>query len=136
MKITPTNQWSYSQDEEFWDNDFTYDKEEVIEAGKEWYFGESFHIGQKYELEFTQNDCELMDIGNDVYNKLANILYEQVGEVAEYWENRISHGDEEDLNTRLAKTIMEWIEDRVGQPNVFLVDNIETVMEDEEDGCC
>lgn len=135
MKITPTNQWSYSQDEEFWDNDFAYSKEEAIQAGKEWYLGESFHIGQKYELEFTQNDCELMDIGNDVYNKLADILYEQVGEASEYWENRISHGDEEDLNIRLAKTIMEWIEDRVGQPNVFLVDNVEVVMEDEEDGC-
>lgn len=136
MKITPTNQWSYSQDEEFWDNDFAYSKEEAIQAGKEWYLGESFHIGQNYELEFTQNDCELMDIGNDVYNKLADILYEQVGEASEYWENRISHGDEEDLNIRLAKTIMEWIEDRVGQPNVFLVDNVEVVMEDEEDGSC
>lgn len=135
MKITPTNQWSYSRDEEFWDNDFAYSKEEAIQAGKEWYLGESFHIGQKYELEFTQNDCELMDIGNDVYNKLADILYEQVGEASEYWENRISHGDEEDLNIRLAKTIMEWIEDRVGQPNVFLVDNVEVVMEDEEYGC-
>lgn len=136
MKITPTNQWSYSQDKEFWGNDFAYSKEEAIEAGKEWYFSESFQIGQKYELEFTQNDCEFMDIGNDVYNKLADILYEQVGEVAEYWENRISHGDEEDLNKRIAKTIMDWLEDKKLQPNVFLVDDMESIMEDEEDGCC
>ena len=136
MKITPTNQWSYSQNEEYWDNDMLLTKEDAIEAGKEWYLGESFQIGQQYELEFTRNDCESMDIGNDVYNKLADILYEQVGEMAEHWENRISHGDEEDLNKRIAKAIMDWLEDKKLQPNVFLVDDVETVMEDEEDGCC
>ena len=30
---------------------------------------------------------------------------------------------------------MEWIENRVGQPNVFLIDDVESVIEDEEDGC-
>lgn len=136
MKITPTNQWSYSQNKEYWDNDMLPTKEDAIEAGKEEWPGESFEVGQMYDIKFTQDDCEWLDIGNDVINKLIDVLYDRVGEVSEYWENRISHGDEEDLNTRLAKTIMEWIEDKVGQPNVFLVDDVETVMEDEEDGCC
>lgn len=136
MKITPTNQWSYSQNEEYWDNDMLLTKEDAIETGKEEWPGESFEVGQMYDIKFTQDDCEWLDIGNDVINKLVDVLYDRVGEVSEYWENRISHGDEEDLNTRLAKTIMEWIEDRVGQPNVFLVDDVETVMEDEENGYC
>lgn len=135
MKITPTNQWSYSQNEEYWDNDMLPTKEDAIEAGKEEWLGESFEVGQMYDIKFTQDDCEWLDIGNNVINKLVDVLYDRVGEASEYWENRISHGDEEDLNIRLAKTIMEWIEDRVGQPNVFLVDNVEVVMEDEEDGC-
>ena len=136
MKITPTNQWSYTQNEEYWDNDFLPTKEDAIEAGKEEWPGESFEVGQKYDIKFTQDDCEWLNIGNDVINKLVDVLYDRVSEVSEYWENRISQGDEEDLNTRLAKTIMEWIEDGVGQPNVFLVDDIEVIMEDEEDGCC
>lgn len=136
MKTTPTNQWSYSQNEEYWDNDMLPTKEDAIEAGKKEWLGESFEVGQMYDVKFTQDDCEWLNIGNDVINKLVDVLYDRVGEVSEYWENRISHGDEEDLNKRIAKAIMEWIEDKVGQPNVFLVDNVETVMEDKEDGCC
>lgn len=136
MKVTPTNQWSYSQNEEYWDNDMLPTKEDAIEAGKEEWPGESFEIGQMYDIKFTQDDCEWLDIGNDVINKLADILYDRVGEASEYWENRISHGDEEDLNKRIAKAIVDWLEDKKLQPNVFLVDDMEAVMEDEENGCC
>lgn len=136
MKTTPTNQWSYSQNEEYWGNDFFPSKEEAIEVGKEWYLGESFEVGQMYDVEFTQDDCEWLDIAEHTVDKLIDSLYDEVGEASEHWANKISREDEEDLNARLAKTIMEWIEDRVSQPNVFLVDDVETVMEDEEDGCC
>ena len=30
---------------------------------------------------------------------------------------------------------MEWIEERTGQPNVFLVDDIETIMDDKTEEC-
>ena len=136
MKTTPTNQWSCSQNEEYWDNDFFPSKEEAIEAGKEWYLGESFEVGQMYDVEFTQDDCEWLDIAEHTVDKLISSLYDEVGEVSEYWANKISREDEEDLNKQLAKVIIEWIENRVGQPNVFLVDNIETITEDDIDGCC
>lgn len=130
MKITSTNQWSYTQNEEYWDNDCLPSKEEAIEAGKEWYFGESFEVGQIYDVEFTQDDCEWLDIAEHTVDKLIDSLYDEVGEFSEYWANKISHEDEEDLNKRIGKAIMQWIQDRVGQPNVFLVDNIEAVMEE------
>lgn len=135
MKITPTNLWSYSQNEEYWDNDFFPSKEEAIETGKEWCLGESFEVGQMYDIEFTQDDCEWLDIAEHTVDKLIDSLYDEVGEVSEHWANRISREDKEDLNKQLAKVIMDWIKNRVGQPNVFLVNNIETVMENEEDGC-
>lgn len=61
---------------------------------------------------------------------MNDALEDEVGEVAEYWTNQITNEDQEDLNKRIGKAIMQWIQDRVGQPNVFLVDNIEAVMEE------
>lgn len=132
MKITPTNQWSYSQNEEYWDNDFFPSKKEAIEAGKEQYLGESFEVGQMYDVEFTQDNCEWLDIAEYTVDKLIDSLYDEVGEASEYWANKISHEDEEDLNKQLAKVIMDWIKNKVGQPNVFLVDNTETIMGTDE----
>lgn len=137
MKITSTNQWSYTQNEEYWDNDWFSTKEEAIEAGREEWPGESFEIGQQYSLEFTEQQCAWFDLAENAIDAMNDALEDTVGEVAEYWTNQITHEDEEDLNKRIGKAIMEWIEDRIGQPNVFLVDNVEVVMGgDEEDGCC
>ena len=136
MKITPTNKWSYSQDEEFWDNDYEYSKEDAINAGKEWYLGESFEVGRMYDVEFTEEQCTWFNLAENAIDAMNDALEDVVGEVAEYWTNQITHEDEEDLDKRIGKVIMEWIEERVGQPNVFLVDDVEIVMEDEEDGCC
>lgn len=136
MKITPTNLWSYTQDEEYWDNNWFLTKEEAIEAGREEWPGESFEIGQQYNLEFTENQCIWFNLGENAIEAMDDALQDEVGEVAEYWTDQITHEDEEDLNKRIGKAIMEWIQDRVGQPNVFLVDNVEAVMENEEDGCC
>lgn len=136
MKIMSTNKWSYSQNEEYWDNEFLPTKEDAIETGKDEYLGESFEVGQMYDIRFTQDDCEWLDIAEHTVDKLIDSLYDEVGEASEYWANKISREDEEDLNKRIGRAIMEWIEERVGQPNVFLVDNVEVVMEDEEDRCC
>lgn len=136
MKTTPTNQWSYSQNEEYWDNNWFPTKEEAIEAGREECPGESFEIGQQYSLEFTEQQCVWFDLAENAIEAMDDALQDEVREVAEYWTNQITREDEEDLNRRIGKAIMEWIQDRVGQPNVFMVDNMEAVMENEEDGCC
>ena len=137
MKTTPTNEWSYSQNEEYWDNDWLPTKEEAIKAGREEWPGESFEIGQQYIIEFTEEQCEWFDLAENAIDAMNDALEDVVGEVAEYWTNQIANEDQEDLNKRIAKAIMGWIKDRVGQPNVFLVDNMEGVMEEETiDGCC
>lgn len=136
MKITQTNQWSYTQNEECWDNDWFTSKEEAIKAGREKYPGKSFEIGQQYNLEFTKDQCAWFDLAENAIDAMNDALEDEVGKVAEYWRNQITCEDEEDLNKRIGKAIMEWIQDRVGQPNVFLVDNIETIMEYDGYGCC
>lgn len=130
MKITPTNQWSYTQNEEYWDNDWFPTKDEAIAAGCEEWPGENFEIGQQYIIEFTEEQCEWFDIAENAIDAMNDALEDEVGEVAEYWTNQITNEDQEDLNKRIGKAIMQWIQDRVGQPNVFLVDNIEAVMEE------
>lgn len=132
MKTTSTNLWSYTYDEEYWDNDWFLTKEEAIKAGREECPGGSFEIGQQYSLEFIEEQCEWFDLAENAIDAMNDALEDVVGEVAEYWTNQITNEDQDDLNKRLAKTIMGWIKDRVGQPNVFLVDNMETVMENEE----
>lgn len=135
MKITPTNKWSYSQNEEIWDNDYEYSKEDAIKTGKEWYCGESFEVGRIYDVEFTEEQCEWFNLAEKAIDVMNDALEDTVGEVAEYWINQITHEDEEDLDKRIGKVIMEWIEERVGQPNVFLIDDIETVIEDKTKEC-
>lgn len=136
MKITPTNLWSYTQDEEYWDNDWFPTKEEAIETGREEWPGESFEIGQQYSVEFTEDQCACFGLADNAIDAMNDALEDEVGEVAEYWTNQITREDEEDLNKRIGKAIMEWIQNRVGQTNVFLVDNMEAVIEEIEDGCC
>lgn len=130
MKITPTNQWSYTQNEEYWDNDWFPTKDEAIATGCEEWPGENFEIGQQYIVEFTEEQCEWFDIAENAIDAMNDALEDEVGEVAEYWTNQITNEDQEDLNKRIGKAIMQWIQDKVGQPNVFLVDNIEDVMEE------
>lgn len=136
MRITPTNQWSYTQNEEYWDNDWFSSKEEAIKAGREEWPGESFEIGQQYILKFTEEQCAWFDLAENAIDAMNDALEDEVGEVAEYWTVQITCEDKGDLNKRIGKAIMGWIQDRVGQPNIFLVDNIEAVEEDEENGCC
>lgn len=132
MKVTPTGKWIYSQDEEYWDgSDEFSSKEEAIKAGKEYYLGESFMVGQIYNVKFTEEQCEWLDIAENVIDGLMDSLYDEVGDVAEWWDDQIKSIDKQDLNKRFAKAIMEWIEDRVGQPNVFQVNDVEVVMEEE-----
>lgn len=134
MKIIPMNQWTYGQDEEYWDNNWFSTKEEAIEAGKNYYLGEMFYIGQGYNIEFTQEQCEWFDLATNVIDSMYDSLQGEVGEVAEYWINQITQKDEEDLNNRIGKVIMKWIENRIGQPNVFLIDDVEIVTEEKENG--
>lgn len=132
MKATPTGKWIYSQDEEYWDGSDEFpSKEEAIEAGKEYYLGESFMVGQTYSVKFTEEQCEWLDLAENAIDGLMNSLYDEVGDVAEWWDDQIKSVDEQDLNKRFAKAIMEWIEERVGQPNVFQVNDVEVLMEEE-----
>lgn len=130
MKVVSTGNWSASQDEELWNHDEVSTREDAIQFGKEEWLGESFLIGEIYSVDFTEEDCESLDLAERVVEQLSYLLSDEVGEAEEHWSNTITLEDEAKLNKMLAKTIMDWIQSNIGQPNVFKVDNIEVILED------
>lgn len=107
MKITPTNQWTYSRNSEFWYEDQYPTKKEAIQAGLENY-PEGCYIGSRYNMEFTYDD---MDFGEYVIERLGECIDEEAGDCSQYWYNKITWDDEKTLEDYLAKAIMKWVKD-------------------------
>lgn len=131
MKITPTNQWVYSSDSEWWTSDQYPTKEEAIEAGLE----ENpcgCYVGSCSDMEFTYND---IDFSEHVIERLGDCIDEEAGDCSQYWYDKITWDDEKTLEDYLAKAIMKWIEDCQLQPNQYIVNDIEWVEGEYEDGC-
>lgn len=130
MKITPTNQWVYSEDGEWWDSDQYPTKQQAIEAGfQEYPYG--CYVGSCSDMEFTYND---MDFSEYVIEQLGECIDNEVGDCSQYWYEKIVRNDEEMLEDYLSKAIMKWIEDCQLQPNQYVVNNIEWVEGECEDG--
>lgn len=132
MKITPTNQWTYSGDSDFWYEDQYPTKEEAIQAGLEDY-PEDCYIGSCYSMGFTYDD---MDFSEYIIERLMDCLENEVDEYVPIWTERISWDDEQLLDDRLTKCVLQWLEDCKLQPSHCVVNDIEWVEGECEDGCC
>lgn len=139
MDKTLLNKWTFSSDEEYWNNDDFPTREEAIEAGKEAYayiyenaegFGEGFddfYVGQMVDIKFECQDAEWLDLAEQVMEEFEDALSDEIGEASEYWSDRITKEDEDDLNKRLAKAIMEWMEERHTQNTAYGLENVELI---------
>lgn len=123
MKIMPTNQWTYSYDSDFWYEDLYPSKEEAIKAGLKKY-PEGYYVGSCYNLNFIYDD---MDFSEHIIECLIECLEEETDEYAPIWAERISWDDEQLLGDRLAKCVMQWLEDCQLQPNQYVVNDIEWI---------
>ena len=132
MKITPTNQWTYSGNSEFWYKDQYPTKEEAIQAGLEDY-PEGCYIGSCYSMDFTYDD---MDFSEYIIERLGDCIDEEAENCSQHWYNKITWDDEKTLEDYLAKAIMKWVKDCQLQPNQYIVNDIEWVEGECEDGCC
>lgn len=132
MKITPTNQWIYSNDSEWWTSDQYPTKDEAIKAGLEEY-SNGCYVGSCSDMEFTYSD---MDFSEYVIEHLGECIDEEAGDCSQYWYEKITWDDEKMLEDYLAKAIMKWIEDYQLQPNQYIVNDIEWVEGGYENGCC
>lgn len=138
MKKTLLDHWTFSTDEEWWGNEDYPTREEAIEAGKDAYgdpnsddFGD-FYIGQIEEVRFEYQDAEWLDLAEKVIENFVDMLSDEVGEGSEQWYDNISKENEDELNRRLAKAVMDWIEDCGMQNNVDSVTNVERIAVEEE----
>lgn len=82
-------------------------------------YGEGY-IGESVAVEFTADDFNW-----DADYALGELLYEEVGDVADSWH--LSQEDEAELSRRLGEVMVEFLNERNLQPECFKVINIEQV---------
>ena len=133
MKITPTNQWVYSEDGEWWTSDQYPTKQQAIKAGFQKYpYG--CYVGSCSDMEFTYDD---MDFSEYVIERLGECIDNEVcDDEMQIWYDKITWDDEKLLEDYLAKAVMKWIEDCQLQPSQYVVNDIEWIGMDDKDGCC
>ena len=117
MKFTNTGKWCTSVDEELFYDEFNT-KEEAVDFVREEY-GRGY-IGESVTIEFMADDFNW-----DADYALGELLYEEVGEVADSWH--LSQEDEAELSRRLGEVMVEFLNERNLQPECFKVVNIEPV---------
>ena len=122
MKRIETDIWCKSYDgETFGYNDYS-SKEEAINDCDD---GE--YVGRAVKFEFIEENvigCE-----EKIVECLYDTLYQEVGDVAEVYE--LSTEDETELGKRVAKTVIDFINEKDLQPTCFSVTDIEEVIKDE-----
>ena len=124
MKRIETELWCVSSNGELFSVADFPSREEAIKACKEDEY--SNYIGRSVKLEFTEIDVQGQE--EDIILCLEERLYEEVGEVSENWE--ISTADEIELGMRIAKTVIDFINEKGLQPTCFSVVDIEEVKKD------
>lgn len=124
MNFTPTGKWTYNySDYDIWDNDECPSREDAIESGKIAY-DDSFFIGEVNKVNFTVDDLNSDYWANKIVENLAKKLYDEVGEITEYWKTT-DHIDS--LAARLNFVVLDWIANVARQPNCYAIKNIEYV---------
>ncbi len=126
MNFTPTGQWTYNySDYEIWDNELSLSREDAIEHGKVAY-DDSFYIGEVENVNFTVDDLNSDYWANRIVEDLEQTLYEEVGDVAEYWKTT-DHIDS--LAARLNFVVLDWITNVAKQPDCYAIKNVEYIEE-------
>ena len=127
MKLIETDKWCTSSNGEMFGSACYSSREEAIEACK----GEDgdSYVGRATFLEFTEIDVNSHeeDILEDLYEELSDII----GDAAENWE--FTEGEEIELGKRIAKTVIDFLNETGNQPTCFLVQDIEEVQDGKND---
>ncbi|WCF11571.1 hypothetical protein NDS46_29945 (plasmid) [Paenibacillus thiaminolyticus] len=117
-------EWTFTLDEEHWNNDSFPSKEEAILAGKEYYstdFVSRFYVGQIIEPEVKFNVENIIDDVDENY-------HDQCGEYASNWYKGITPADKELLQEMIGDTFSEWLIKTKNKPSFYTIANSEEVL--------
>lgn len=120
MKFTKTGKWCVSIDGERFYDEFNT-KEEAIEFVREEYV--EGYVGESADIDFTADDFSW-----DADYYLGEILYDEVGDVADCWH--LSQEDVVELMRRMGEVMANFLTERHLQPTCFKVINAEEVDND------
>lgn len=129
MIVTPVNSWVYTTDRDNWDGEEYFTKDKAVEAGeKEVLPVFDFYVGQLCDVEFGLDDVYISEYKvESIIEGLDNTLSNVVGEGSEYWTNKITQEQIDELRDKIQATVFNWIVNNVGQPTTYSVDNIEKI---------
>ena len=116
MKKKETGKWCISNDGELYNADDYDTKEDAIESAKEDYEYMNFYVAKVVDLEFEASDVSLSD---NAYESLSEALFEEVGEVAENWDNDVTQEQLNELDEMLGNTVIEWVNKNNLQPKCY-----------------
>lgn len=125
MKYIKTDIWCISENGESFFGDDYANKEEAIAAVREEL--EEGYVGRCVRLEFDEKDITYDETGY----YLREILFDEVGDVAENWD--MAAGQEIEISKILAKEVIKYINENNLQPTCYKVTDIEAVLAGEQE---
>lgn len=117
-------QWTFSTNDEMFNyGEFHESKEEAIEAGKDYFEGSSFYIGQVKDIG---SGLVCVDAG-EVLEIIGERAYDECGEIAEYYLSDIPEEHQQELEGALNLVLKTWIKKHGYEPTFFGVKNVEKI---------
>lgn len=121
MNLIETDKWCTSSNGEWFGSPDHSSREEAIAECKT--NQTDSYIGRAVKIELTEFDVNAHE--EDIIDDLRETLYEEIADAAENWE--LTAEEEIELSKRIAKTVIDYINESGNQPSCFQVVDIEEV---------
>lgn len=122
MELLRTEKWVTCRNGNIAFGDETYEtKEEAIMACKD--DKEDAFVGRVNLPRFTEEDVYIKE--DIIIKDMQDILYNAVGDGAEFWE--LTAEDELELGKRIRKAVIDFLNETGNQPKGFVVEDVEEV---------
>ena len=115
--------WTWSIDDDLWDNEDFDTKIEAITYGR----GMAEEYDAPYFFVAKLIPAKLKVGAQSVLDDLVDQAFEQVGEEARYWLHNLTPTQVEELETDLTTTFMKWAQRHNHTPNLYTVLQIEEI---------